>query len=357
MWSTPEPKEPPPAGLEPAESDRRVYRASMMGACVSVLAAHAAGYEPDDLPDSLKKGAQEGVDNEPVILEMLRQERELRSVTYPEMAELKERGVIAGYGMVPTSDGRGDVQVQVRMNVGSGAEVRCHLDDLMVPGGSKPVWMGQPGDGGTLDLLRGIEVKAFGDALWKEWLKKGFDAPGLIGKYAWQVTAQRLSLGYPILFVVGHKNDIGLVYEIDILEVDDPPVPAGVFKMKVVKADRAARTDNIPMCEDVSWPCPYYQMPFHPDKAALEVVADDELYQWCKELADKGRARKAADGAYDDVKRGIDKYLADKGIERGTKMIVASGSGRVEFEWVEKEMPAHERAASVQSYPKVKVLK
>ena len=357
MWNTPEPKEPPPAGLEPVESDRRVYRASMMGACVSVLAAHAAGYEPDDLPDSLKKGAQEGVDNEPVILEMLRQERELRSVTYPEMAELKERGVIAGYGMVPTSDGRGDVQVQVRMNVGSGAEVRCHLDDLMVPGGSKPVWMGQPGDGGTLDLLRGIEVKAFGDALWNDWLKNKFDGKGLLAKYAWQVTAQRLSLGYPILFVVGHKNDVGLVYELDILEVDDPPVPAGQFKMKVIKADRAARNDDIPMCDDVSWPCAYHHMPFHPDAAPLEVVADEELFAKCMALTEAGGERKIANEHYDEQKRALDKYLADKGIARGQKMIVADGGKRVEFEWVEEVVAEHTRAESARSFPKVKVIK
>lgn len=342
-WAKPVDKGDPPAGLEPDATTRRVYQASNMGLCVSALAAMAAGYTPNAMPDSLRTALDAGTRNEPVILEMVRQQEGLRSTTYPEMAHLKEVGVIAGYN--PEMQ-----QVQVRLDVGKGAVVRCHLDDVMCSV-ADPVWT----DEGMAALV-GVEAKAFGDALWGDWAKNQW-AKGC-GKYAWQVTAQRLSLGLPILFVVGHKDkDMGdLVTEIVTELVDDPPVPAGTFKMKVLKADRFARDDQIPDCDAVQWPCPFFDMPFHPDKAEAEVVEDEGLYVLCVELADRGATRTDANNRYDETKKELDKYLANAGIERGKKMVVKSERGRVEFEWVVDEVAEHTRKASTRSFPKVKVL-
>lgn len=301
------------------------------------------------MPDSLQPAMEAGKRNEPVILAMLKEQRpNLRSATYPELAEMKDRGVIAGYNAEMQ-------QVQVRVEVGKEAVVCSHLDDVVVAG--DPVWAG--------GWAFPVEAKAFGDDYWQQFLKGGLAAfPG----YMWQVSAQMHGFRLPkyadnrpqcLLFVVGHKDKEldGLVTEIKVEEIKEPPIPLAEFKAKVLKADRYAKADDIPDCTDPTWPCPYYDYPFHPDAPEKDTLDDAVFAILCREFFDlSGESKKVKDKR--DVVRGeIDKYMAEHGIERGKGWKVQGDGFVAEFEWVEKEMPERTMKATTMSYPQVKAVK
>jgi hypothetical protein len=61
----------------------------------------------------------------------------------------------------------------------------------------------------TTDLFprpRVLEIKSMGDAPWKEFQAKRWDAGGLIDRYKWQLSVYMLATGYEALFVTKNRN-------------------------------------------------------------------------------------------------------------------------------------------------------
>lgn len=332
-------------GLWPVVDDRRIYRSSSLGNCISALAAVAQGIEPEPMPTSLQPALDAGTRNEPVILEMFRTKHGYRSVTFPEIARLKESGVIAGYN--PELQ-----QMQVRLNVGSGAQIRGHLDDIMVVEGV-PVFVDE------LPNAFMIEAKAFGESLWKAWKSTRF---ATLPHYELQLSGNMLACGLPAIVVVGHKDENGDVYEIDVETYMTPPVTRGRLLAKVLKADKYAREEEVPLCEEALWPCPIWNHPSHPEKVevAVEEVDDPVLGELCKlhraYTDDEAEAKKLREG----VKLKQDKHVAEKGYAKNAKLLVTDEAGnRFEWCWVEEKVhyDAKEARDGMRSFPSVKLVK
>lgn len=337
-WSKPDVVEEPPTEvwMDADEDERRTYRASSIGGCITALAAVAQGIEPAEMPESLQPALQAGIDNEPAILALLKEECGVRAATYIELAALKEEGVIAGYN--PEQG-----QVQVRLKVGKGAMVTAHPDLI----GVSVIFNGSK--------FCVVEAKAFGEGYWADWQRDGLNAfPG----YQWQVSAQMHCTGLPGLFVVGHKSAAtGLVDEIEVLELVEAPIPLAQFKMKVMRADKYAAKGEVPDCTEPRWPCPVYFLPQHPDKPETQEVVDAELGSLCARHHAYHADEKEAKAERDKIKVQIEKHLAEKGYAKGQKVKVESPAGEMyEFEWVEREMPERTMKAGTMAYPSVKLL-
>lgn len=244
-----------------------VYGASGLGACPVALYYDRQGITGEPTPDWLQTAYNQGNDNERLILDMF----ESRS---PFTLLTDEQCVEAGYRFGEWDTDRGvdySAQVRVETQVLPGVVVRAHLDGIGRITVPDIGWTRKQDKTGDLFI---VEVKALGDALWDAWKTKGIE---IVKSYPWQVSAQMKGAGLPCVFVVGHKDKDGKVYEIDWKFVDELPVKwIDVIKKigKVEKGDIEDTDCPVPFM----YPCPYY--PLHnPDLskgAAGIVVMNDE---------------------------------------------------------------------------------
>jgi hypothetical protein len=297
------------------------------------------------MPETLRPRLDEGTFLEPIILDRHAIEYGYRAATYAELVMLKEQGVIAGYN--PEMG-----QVQAHADVGKTARIRCHPDRIATHSTGKKAH------------FFSVEAKAFGDDMWDTWMRRRDlvrDFPG----YAWQITAQMMSTGLTGILVVGHKDksegdEIG-VFEIDVKVYEEPPFPFAKLKSRVLKAEAQVNAEEIPACQDGKWPCGYFKEAFCLGKPPDDVIEleDETLGSLCAlffaygvDMA-KTDEQKAAEKSRDEVKKKIDKHLADAGIKRGTKFSVKSPVGETfTFEWVIRPV---ERAEYTMSFPVVKL--
>lgn len=332
------------------DADRRhIYSASALGGCEASLVAAAMGRTGEAMPESLQPRLDEGTAMEPIILAMHAEEFGYRAATYPELADLKARGVIAGYN--PEMQ-----QIQTIMNIGKTARLRTHPDRIAThqrPDNTKTK---------TPPTFYVVEAKAFGEALWKKWKKEGIEG---FDRYAWQLSAQMVSTGLTGIFVVGRKvgqNDECTIGEIDVTVFEEPPFSVAKVKARILKAEHKVQDEEIPPCKDGTWPCRFFKEAFCLGKPPAEVeVLDDvrlgelarKFYTCSQDMADTDEQKQAKKDR-DLVKGEIDKYMANSGVERGKKYVVKSEVGEsYEFEWVVRDV---EKSAFTMRYPTVKLL-
>ena len=236
-WDEPVSDDRPCAYLE---GDTSIYRCSSVGhACITALVAARTGLTPIPPPSWLQDRFDEGTDAEPIVLERL-----------------------AMYdGWTLNAEG---AQEEHHLEVMSKVLIRMHLDGRGVPAGT--------------DREHVVEVKAFGKDYWEQFCSRGLKS---FEGYAWQTSIQMYATGLPLAFVVVRKPDKsedGTVdragfwdAEIKVEFVDEPIVPLGVIKKKVIKAEMLARKGELPMCVGDRFPCDF---PFLHEAKEREV---DEL--------------------------------------------------------------------------------
>jgi hypothetical protein len=234
------------------EDDQGVvwYSASGVGSCEMALWHSRMGQEPMDPPGNILKAYAQGITNEDPILKMLHDELEWTPLD-------KESLILSGYEFGDYNEERGvDYSSQVRgvMRIGSKIAISCHLD------GVAEYWAAKIGSPHKLGDRAIIEVKAFGDNLWKKFKKEGL---GGFAKYQWQVSVQMHSIQLPLLFVVGHKDAEGKVYEIATEWVPAPPIAKGVLASKLLRVEKAVKDqacESLNCPEGYEYPCPYYTL-------------------------------------------------------------------------------------------------
>lgn len=239
-----------------------VYGASGLGSCSVALYYDRQGVTPEPPPQWLQEAYNQGNENEGLILDMFQQATPFR---------LLDLGDVVGYGysLGEYDEDRGvdySNQVRVEAKVLPGVVVRAHLDgiaELTVP---ESGWIR---DQDTTGKKFVVEVKALGDTLWQAWKARGIN---IISSYPWQVTAQMKGAGLPCIFVVGHKDKNGRVFEIDYKIIDEPPIKW----MEVIKKIGAIEKEQVEDCPlPMMYPCPYY--PLHnPENTRKDVVVLDD---------------------------------------------------------------------------------
>ncbi len=327
-------------------ADRHIYRSSALGGCLASLVAAALDRSAQPMPESLQPRLDEGTALEPIILARFHEEFGYRRATYPELAELTRQGVIAGYDAQYQ-------QVQVYLEVGKSALLTAHPDEIATHNKQNQK---------KATAFYDVEVKAFGPDLWDLYKRAGIVA---FPRYVWQVSSRHAAHGLPIVFVVGKKaNDGTEISEIDVKVLTDGDLyPPAQVKARILKAEKYVRDEDVPPCEDGSWPCRFYQQPFCLGKPKelgeeLEDVTLGNLlalfYAYTVDMSDTDEQKQAKKDR-DEIKAKIDKHCANAGIERSKKWVVKSEVGEAfEFEWVIRPVAA--RAATQQNFPQVKLI-
>lgn len=353
----------------------RVYSASSMGECTTALVARGIGYPPADMPEVLNVALKEGNRNEPRILERLGMWH-LLGEGEEERAERKQyRVYVPGdYAALGIETGEYDPdrdvdycdQPRVWLPVTKTAVVRAHLDGLAAEV--------KEADGAR----RVVEAKAFGDAYWDQ-----FQREGLVGfpGYEWQLSIQMYGAGVSLLgcqpgkdylralFVVGHKaNDDmaklhrvnkGDVFEVSVVEVDEPPVKFGRILKRVLEVEKHVKAGELPECVEGRWPCAYFQLGECGGKPQVEVVRveDSEFAQLCKEYTTAQADEKDAKKIREELKPKLEKWLAQRGGKAGEKFGTTDEAGNeYVFEWVENDVKEHVVKAGTRSFPQVKLV-
>lgn len=275
-----------------------VYGASGIGSCPVALYYDRSGVTPEPPPQWLQDAYDQGNDNEDTILEMLQQRTPFT---------LLDLGDLVGYGYQMgeyDEDRQVDYsrQVRVEAKVLPGVIVRAHLDGIAM---LRVIPEGWTREQDTTDKRFIVEVKALGDTLWERWKKVGIN---IIPSYPWQVSAQMKGAGLPCVFVVGHKNKEGRVFEIDYRIIDEPPVKWMEVIKKIGKVEKGDVDDGCPL--PLMYPCPYY--PLHdPDAVAggsreLVVLDDTNTTQTERtlliSLGEEYERHKAAEAHHKDLK-------------------------------------------------------
>lgn len=209
------------------EADRTVFRASALGGCLRALVAARLGYEPLPFDEAAELRMGEGNLHEPAIVEWLGTQ---------------------GWTVI-------DQQREVELTVADTLVIRGHID----------------GNARLTGPTRLLEIKAMGRDPYRRWVVDRFASNQ---RYAWQVSAYMHALDLPGLFVVKNR-DSG---EVDVLEIDKPPIPLAKIKARVAQVEAIARRGDFPDCDvDYTWNCPYRFLHDQKELPGVSKVDDVEV--------------------------------------------------------------------------------
>ena len=295
-----------------------VFRASSFGACSKRLVLAGQGIAPAPWPEDLLKAFAEGNANEDAILRSgSGQKHQVRWFNYTERDEFVPFSWTVRDPQHPSSyRGVGDEVLRtphdgpftVSMGV-PGGTIFGHMDGIAhVHSTTSAAW-----DNGTAFVL---EVKAFGDAYWKKFCAEGIDG---FPQYQMQVSVYGHAANLPVLFVVGHKDENGEVFEYraEWLAVEHL-IPKGVIVMRAAQISWALEHGDIPTCENEVYPCPYFFMHETPPRQEIE---DEMLERWIDELEDLKADVKDKGTRIDELKAMIRARWIEKVGEKQTGIV------------------------------------
>lgn len=307
---------------------RAVYRASSVGNCTRNLVAARTGMEPAPPPGWMQTRYDQGHDNEPRILRKLEEEGEWE---------------IEGE------------QYEITIPVGDSVIIRGHLDATAEAKTSiiQPLHPTSNGLAHAIPIHSNcvVEAKAFATSMWEQFCKKGIAA---FPYYEWQASIYSHGLGLPVLFVVGRKDEEGVVQEIKKQWIDTAPVSLARIKMKVAKVEAQAATGLLPeLCDLRQFPCGYYWLGCPSKEVPESLNVEDDLldslaaqYSDGKKLEDEGKKKKQA------ASKGIKEWFDGQAKEDG-KRTKRVDTQRFTIEDFEVNMPPSEREGYTMRYPKI----
>lgn len=275
----------------------RIYRASSLGYSLERLVAPFLGFEALPTPDWLLEKFQDGTDLEPQVVAELENLGWTVSTTQPEI------------------NSEGNHQLEVTLDVIPGvATVRGHLDGVGIEPPARPA--------------RVVEVKSMGEKSVKEASRLGWETPGLIQKYKWQLSCYMLATGLEGVLVVCSKGKGG-VKNLLYMYADQPFYTISDIANKLQQAEDYIRDGIIPEgCTD--YPCPYaylHSVEEPPEQADTEL--DGLLAAWLE--ADKHEKVYKSEKAV--LKEAIVEYVGGegKGKVKGSQGVLVS------VNWVEEK--------------------
>lgn len=311
-----------------AERGLWVYRASALGGCETAMAAARAGMTAEAYPESFQKKFAEGHRNEALILEKFL-EAQPAFENVPLTAYTPGEKDLLSFGPVV-----GD-QVRCEVPVGDKAIIRGHADGI-VHHGPHSFFV--------------FEGKAFAKSLWKEWEDSDGDVltlgDGLWEKYRWQLSTMMLGFGLPAVFVVGEKDEAGVVGQVKYRWIDMPFATLGQLKARVARVENsAARGENL-SCARKDYPCPFFYI--H-EQAADDVarIVDVELEELLASRAEFKRVGEVAGRELKAVNEMIAKGLEQHG-RKAPGMKTRVGAWQVT--WREDTVKEHVRKASTRAF-------
>lgn len=271
-------------GVDDDGNNRAIFRASGLGAaCEQSLVRHLIGQPTAPPPEWMLRKFEEGNVAEQQIIDMLDEQYGWK---------IGSRELLEQFGTINRTG-------QIRTEWGVGRHiVRCHPDGIVVKmDRGNRVEAGKHGwSTGDLAVL---ECKAFARSTFDKWLKQGLD---VIAVYPWQVAVEMLTTKLPCLYVVGLKDEDGMVESIHLRWYDVPPRSELDIMRKVLRVVKAAEAcgagAEVAACAESQFPCAFYQLdgaacnsdnkPERPD-GGDEVAALAERYLTGKQMMETAK--------------------------------------------------------------------
>lgn len=236
---------------------RFIYRASSLGGCLKAMAALQLGYTPVETPEFFAGIFKEGRLHEDSIINDL---------------------IESGYQVY-------DRELQVVFPVTKEIAVVGHIDGKLIELAGKH---------------RLLEMKTMSADAYKEFANKGWDTPGLIQKYKWQVSTYMWATELPLTLIAKNRNN-GRIMD---LSASEPFYTKGQIMARVLKAHSYVTTGELPDDCEGGFPCPVPYLHAEPQpaqskaedtdgqapEAVLELVADLRAAR-AMEAAAKAKAR------------------------------------------------------------------
>lgn len=262
------------------EGSKMVIRASMVGASEKALIALMMGFDPADPTQWMEEKFAEGHRLEPVIIDMVQD----------------ERGTLIG-----------GQQEEVEVTVTPEIVIRGHLDGIENRGS-------YAGD------ERMVEVKAFTESMYKDVLRgRLFDN---VPRYRDQLTIYMKATGLPALYATGLKveGEGGnvTVDEVHLEEIDTPPNDIASIKAKVIKAAKRAEKGDLPEeCCGGDYFCPVYYLHENQDRELVDGEMGEELDRLCTTAVEARKKEKMWAKTKKEANKAIEEILREKGVDRG----------------------------------------
>lgn len=215
-----------------------IYRASELGLNLRELVAGRLGFDRAPISPDLQQLFDEGNLHEEAVLK-----------------DLAKRGWEISHSQADMNN-IGDYQHEVDLQITSEIMVRGHVDGLAIEP-SRCV----------------LEIKSMGDSSYQAVQGRGWDTPGLIQKYKWQVSVYMLATGLPLVLWYKNRNN----GKSDTLGAAVPFYSKAQIAGRVLEAEAWARRGQLPPCDVTSFPCPYYSLCDKVD--TREVLGDEALEQ------------------------------------------------------------------------------
>lgn len=247
------------------EDGRIIYRASALGSCMKSLVALGLGMTPVDWPDWLYRKFQEGIDGEPVVVDMLRE----------------------NWRIVDEEEGHyyqwHDGQLFVEVPVGTRVVIRGHGD--------------------AIGTCYKTPVYEYGESEWETGDKRLIEVKCCSAEYA-RVVLRTLPLmykvqvsvyggfyGLPIMLVIGVKDKDGKVVNILSQMIDEPPMTMAQVKQRVMQIESWIGDGELPDCDYRQWPCAF---PYLCDEPMYgnEATRDEDLEEMLAKSIEITEAKK-----------------------------------------------------------------
>lgn len=244
------------------------YRASSAGSCLRALVAARLGMDAKPVTDRTQRYFDEGNLHEPAIVDALND---------------------SGYTI-------SDSQRHAEVRITSGVRIFGHIDGL----------------DSSLPRPRLVEIKAMGEKTWKEWVRKRWASNN---RYAIQYTIYWDALDNPAnptyidgglgggLYVTKNRNS----GELDIWEVDAPPLDISDIKRRIMSVEYLASTETFPACDAESlFGCAYeYLHDPPPTSTDVDFTQDEYLTDLASRYMQAKSNREVADSIVEELRTKI----------------------------------------------------
>lgn len=205
-----------------------IYRASALGGCTKALIASRLGYEPLPVSERTQLIFNEGNLHEEDVVARLRSD---------------------GYEIFNT-------QEQHNLHVFGDVYVQGHIDGMI----NHPDWRN----------YRLLEIKSMAQESFDSVVKHGWEAPGLMQKYKWQISAYMHMTSLEGRLVAKNRNRGNL----HILDIERPFYNLSDIKQRVIFMEaRVARGELPNTCDTSNFPCPFRYLHEEDDPEVLEDAA------------------------------------------------------------------------------------
>jgi hypothetical protein len=315
-----------------------VYRASSLGNCVKGLVAARLQYEAFPFPDWLLEKFEQGNAAEPMLIKRFLDYQHGNDTWVMLDPETESSYVNRDHTFYPhvKYGGSHDGQFTCEVPVGTTAVIRGHMDGIAESNAGERVV---------------VECKAFAQSYWDKYQKGGIEA---FPYYATQLSLYMHATGLPGLFVVGLKDENGLITDTTELIVDrfeKPILPLGKLKARVAQIEKIAASGELPACDQNQYPCQYVYLHDDDEDDNTEVTVDPDLDVLAEKYSKGMELEKEGKRIKEEAKIGIQAIFDMTSIGGGK--ISTSTWEVVDYVDQRKERTEDYKASTVR-YPKIK---